>query len=223
LEIKYSKKKEELRHDPILETILGARSFVAENSNTILSAAIVVLLVVGGFAAYSYVKKAGQRRASEAFGKAMIALTGNNRDDAVVALSLVADKHRNSPQAAYAAFMLGSVYLDQGDYDEAVTWLDVAANHKKAGFVAGEALEALATCFEAKQDLEQAVEYLQRALKTKSVAYRYPALRWKLALLSQQMGRDDEVRRYCTEILSDTLATQYRQKAENLLAAAGVS
>ena len=72
-----------------------------------------------------------RRRAISTLGdiasrKAVVALGGNDRSAAVEALSLVADKHRNAPQAAYAAFVLGHLYLAQGSFDEAATWFDVA-------------------------------------------------------------------------------------------------
>ncbi len=218
MEIKYSAKKQEMRHDPVMEGIVNARKYVTENSNTLLSVVIVILLVISGFAAYTHVKRSGEKRASEAFGKAMIAYTEQRTGDAVEGLSLVADKHRSAPQAAYAAFMLGHLYLGQGNYDEAITWFDVAAGHKNAGFVAGEALEGLAACFEAKENYEQALDYLQKALKVKTISYRYPAIRWKSALICRSLGRNDEARRWCEDMLSDSLATQYRQKVENLLA-----
>lgn len=218
MEIKYSKKKEEMRHDPVIETIVKARAYVVENSSTLLSAVIILLLVFAGFSAYSYVKKSGQRRAAEAFGKAMIAFSGQDRAAAVEALSLVADKHRSTPQAAYAAYLLGHLYMAQQDFSEAITWLEVAAGHAKAGFIGGEALEALAMCYEATGDKERSLEYLQKALKNKEVTFRIPALRWKAALACRSLGRNDESRGYCEQILSDTLAVQYRQKAQNLLA-----
>jgi tetratricopeptide (TPR) repeat protein len=217
LDIKYSKKKEEMRHDPIIEFIVKARTYAGENSSTLLSVLVVILLVVAGFSAYSYVKKSGQRHATDAFGKAMMAYVGSNRVEAVEALSLVADKHRNTAQAAYAAYLLGQTYLMQEDYKEAITWLEIASRNAKAGFVEGQALESLASCYEATQDYERSVEYLQKALKTRSAGFRYPAIRWKAALACRQLGRNDETRQYCRDILSDTLAVQYRQKAENLI------
>jgi tetratricopeptide (TPR) repeat protein len=113
--------------------------------------------------------------------------------------------------------MLGHLYLEQGSYDEAATWFDVAAQHKKAGFVAGEALEGLALSYEAKGQVEKAVEYLEKALEKKSLAYRYPELRWKLALLNRRLGRYEQTRSYCKAIVNDTLATKMKQKAQNLL------
>ncbi|MBD3392862.1 MAG: tetratricopeptide repeat protein [Chitinivibrionales bacterium] len=218
MEIKYSKRKQELRSDPVMEGIVNARDFVRENSNTLLSVVIVALLVVGGFAAYTHVKRSSQERAADAFGKAITAYAAGNNARAVEAFSLVADKYRSAPQAAYAAYILGHLYLGQGNFDEAATWFEVAVNHKNGGFVSGEALESLALCYEAKNDLARAFEYLQKALAEKSVKYRHPAIRWKLALLSRKMGRHEQMRQYCQAILSDTLASQYRQKAENLLA-----
>jgi tetratricopeptide (TPR) repeat protein len=218
LQIKYSKKKQELRRDPVIDAVVKGRQYVSENSSTLLSVVVIALLVLGGFGAYIYVKRTGRDRAIEAFGKAMIAYNEQDIDGAVDALSMVVEKHRSAPQAAYAAYMLGHILFAQGKSDEAMSWFEIAADHKKAGFIAGEALEAMALCYEVREDFEMALDFLSQALKAKSVSYRYPALHWKSALLCRQSGDYDCMRQHCEKILSDTLAVEYQQKAKNLLA-----
>jgi hypothetical protein len=217
LEIKYSKKKEDLRKDPVMDGLMAGRKYLSENANTLLSVGIAVLLVFGGFAAYTRVKQSGQRKAQDALGKAMIMYEERKEAEAVEAFSLLADEHRRTPQAAYAAFMLGHLYLGRGNIDEAVSWFEVAASHKHAGFVSGEALEGIADCYDAKDDLDKSLDYLKKALKNKNYTYRYPALRWKTALLCQRTGKYDDARQYCKDLLADTTATEFRQRARNLL------
>jgi tetratricopeptide (TPR) repeat protein len=220
LEIKRTKKskKEELRSDPVLEGIIKAKEAARENSSRLIVALAVLLLAIGGFAGYSYVKKQGLRKAQEAFGAAMVAYNAQDTAKAVEALTLVVDNHRGAPQGGYAAYLLGDMYMAAGKYDQAITWLDIAAGRRNAGFVAGEAVEALAMCYEATGDLEQAVEHYRRALEDERISYRFPAIRWKLALVLFRDGQADRARPYCEQLVQDTLAGEYRQKAENLLA-----
>lgn len=218
MEIKHNKKKQEMRRDPVLEGIVKAKELATENSNRLIVILAAILLAAGGYFAYTHVKKQSIGKAQEAFGAAMIAYSARDTAKAVETLTLVVDNHRGTPQAGYAAYLLGDMYLGAGKYDQAIKWLDIATRRTNAGFVSGEALEALAVCYEATGDLEQAVEYYRLALGDERISYRFPAIRWKLALVLFRSDQPDEAKRYCEELVGDTLAGEYRAKAENLLA-----
>jgi tetratricopeptide (TPR) repeat protein len=113
--------------------------------------------------------------------------------------------------------------LERGRYDEAIAWLEmVAKEERKGGVVSGAALEGLSAAYEGKGDYERALEYVRKALEDKRMAYRYPALRWKMALLcaeTKQFGRAESL---CRDIVADTLAATYHQKARNLLVEIGI-
>lgn len=216
--IKYSKKKEELRKDPVIETALATKAYIQENSNTILVFLAIIVFVGGGFLFYSYNTKKNRQNAQEGYGKAMIEFQNGNISDAVSSFSLVVDNYKNTPQAVYSAYILGNIHLIQGNYDEAINWFEtVASKGKDAAFIQGKAFEELAACFEEKGDLDQSLKYLERALNDKRVAFRHPPIRWKMALIYKELDRNDEAQKYCRELMSDTLAGEYMQKAENLL------
>ncbi|MBD3316366.1 MAG: tetratricopeptide repeat protein [Chitinivibrionales bacterium] len=222
MEIKRSKKKQEKKQeqgaDPVLEGIIKAKEYATENSNRLIAVVAVVVLVIGGIYGYSHIKKQNLRAAQEAFGSAMIHYNAQDTAKAIDALALVAENHSGSPQAGYAAYLLGDMHLADAKYDQAITWLEVATKRENAGLVSGEALELLAVAHEAKGDVKKAEQYYRRALEDRSISYRYPAIRWKLALLLFRNGIPDEAKQYCEQLVQDTTAGEYRQKAENLLA-----
>lgn len=86
-------------------------------------------------------------------------------------------------------------------------------------FINGEALEGIAGCYEAKGDIPKAIGYCQQALDDSHYQYRRAAITWKLALLNQKMNNGERAKTLCQQIISDSTATDYRQRAENLLAA----
>jgi tetratricopeptide (TPR) repeat protein len=216
--ITYSKKKQELRRDPVMDSIGRGYEFLKKNSSTITGALVVALFVLISVSVYRSIRESSMLKAEEAFGRAMTAFAAGEQSKAIELFTIVADNHEHTPHAAYSAYMLGSISLSYERYDEAITWLEVArARQKGAGFVGAAALEGLLTAFEGKGDLAKAAEYGRKALAEESIAYRYPAIRWKMALLSRQLGRLDEVRGYCDQIVADSLALDFRQKAENLL------
>ncbi len=229
MEIKYSKKKQELRKDPILEFILRAKDVVVGQANLLTRVAVGLFLVIGGFMIYNSVKKSGQQKATEAFGKALIAYESSvgsaakeneNLPKAINAFKAVVDNNKGSPQAIYSAYLLGHIFLRQERYDEAITWFNAALS-KNAGtdFVGASALEGLATCYESKGKPEEALNYLGKAILDDRINYRRAALEWKSALLNRDLKKYGEAKASCQKILADTVAAAapYKQKAENLL------
>jgi tetratricopeptide (TPR) repeat protein len=220
LEIKYSKKKQEMRQDPFMDFLADAKEFIEKNSNTIVVCAIAACVVLAGGWGYRYFKMSGEERAQEAFGRAMVAYQSGDEARAVEAFRSVLDNNKKSPQASYSAFVLGNLYLQQGKFDEAINWFkDAESKNDKTGFVGADALEGLAACYEAKGNREEALNYLQKALEDQRIRSRFPELAWKAALLSRDLGRMADAKRFCERIMADTLATAapYRQKAGNFI------
>ena len=227
MEIKYSKKKQEMRKDPVYEFIMRAKDAFVAQSNFVMGATVAVVLVLGGVLIYNSVKKSGYQKAQEAFGKALIAYEsgassagGENLYKAVETFKAVVDNNKGTPQAIYSAFILGHVFLRQQRYDEAITWFNAAlSKNPHTGFVGAGAYEGLADCYEAKGNLDEALNYLKKALNDQRNRYRAPVLEWKMALISKDLRKFEDAKGMCQKLLSDTAssATGYKQKAENLL------
>jgi tetratricopeptide (TPR) repeat protein len=220
LEIKYSKKKQEIRKDPFMEFLMKAKEYSVAKSNTLVAVGIAVCLLVGGVWVYLYLNRTGVEKAQDAFGKAMVAYGTGDEQKAIEAFKTVVDNSRNSPQAVYSAFILGNTFLRQERYDEALTWFKTAASNKsRSGFVGADAQEGMAVCYEAKGNREEALNCLKKALDDQLVRYRFPALRWKAALMSKELGRADDAKAFCSQIIADTVsqAAAYKQKAENFI------
>jgi len=220
VEIKYSKKKQEMRQDPLLDFLNDAKEFIDKNSNTIMIGVIALCLLLAGGWAFQYFKKSGEEKAQEAFGKAMVAYQSGDEIKAVDAFRAVVENHRNTPQASYSSFVLGNLFLQQGKFDEAITWFkDAESTNPHTGFVGADALEGLSACYEAKGNREEALGCLQKALDDQRIRNRFPGLEWKAALLCRDMGKLADAKRFCEQIVGDTTvhAASYKQKAGNFL------
>jgi tetratricopeptide (TPR) repeat protein len=218
--IKYSKQKQEMRDDPVMDTLFAAKSFVQKNSNALFGIGIVIVFAAGFFFFYDRMHQSTLGKAEEAFGKAMIDYTNHNIEKAVEQFRIVADNHRSTPQGTMSALMLGSIFLSMNRYDDAIKWFESATDAKGAlGFIGGSALEGLATCYEAKGDIPKSLEYFDKALADNRIAYRHSEIRWKMALLCQKSNNTARAISLCRDIISDTSATDLRPKAVNLIAA----
>lgn len=220
LEIKYSKKKQEIRKDPFLEFLAQAKEFVEKNSNTLMGIVIAFCLVLAGVWVYSYINRTSREKAQEAFGRAMVAYNSKDERKAIEDFKTVIDNYKNSPQAGYSAYILGTIFLQGGKFDEAIAWYKNAeSGNSHTGFVGADAYEGLASCYEAKGNREEALVYLEKAIEDRRVRYRLPALAWKAVLISRDLGKLKESKEFCQKILADTVAqaAAYKQKAENIL------
>jgi len=205
--------------DPLVDGIIKAREFSKKNGATILACVAAVVIVLGGALFYNNMKETNIRKAQEIFGVGVMDYNAGNTEAALEAFTTVANDHRNTPVGTMGAFMMGSIYLQQKNLDQAITWFEAASGGTAAGFVRGQALEGLATAHEEKGNIPNAIRYLEMALRDKDAAHRHNAIRWKLALLNKDNPR--VAGNYCKELIADTLATAFHQKAENLLAAVG--
>lgn len=219
MDIKYSKKKQEMRRDPLVEGLARSKAYLNENRQNFTIAAVAILLVALGVVFFTQMRGAAVRRADESFGKAVLAYTAGDTTVAVELLTSTFNDHQKTPHAAYSALMLGSHMLTQGRYKEALAWYEGASESGNSGFVAAAALEGISAAHEGLGDYQQARQYLRRALDDKRLDFRKPALRWKLALIERELNETGEALQLCEDIVADSLATPYHQNAKNMLAA----
>jgi len=203
--------------DPLVDGVLRFREFISKNGGVVAAFLVAVVVIVGGVLIYNALRESQIRKAQDIFGVGILDYNADKFDAALESFKQVAEKYKGTPQGTMGAFMAGSIYLQQNNVDQAITWFETSANGTESGFVRGQALEGLATAYEEKGDDASAIKYLERALRDKASAHRHSAVRWKLALLNKNNA--GVASRYCKELIADTLATQYHQKAENLLAA----
>ena len=209
-----------MREDPVLDFVFKAKAIIIKNLNSMIGIVLVLVFVVGFTVIYSQIRKSSMEKAEEAFGNAMIEYNNRNIEKAIEGFRMVADNHRNVPQGATSAYMLGSISLALNRYDEAIQWFNaISTKNRKIGFISGEALEGLANCYEAKGDIPKALEFLDKAVKNDQINYRHTAIRWKMALLYQKINKNDQSVSLCKEMLSDTAIGDLRPSVENLLAA----
>lgn len=219
MNINRNAKKDDLKSDPLVESLISAKTYFKANNKALTGLVAVVAFAAVVYVAYTSMQQSSLRNAQDAFGKAMTAYIGKDRQKAIELFTIVYDNHGNTAHGQYSAYMLGCMKLEDGDNDGAIKWLEKAvARGSKSGFVGAAATEALATAFEHKGDITKALELYRKALNNNRATYRKPALRWQVALLSAEQNDEKSAISICNELVADTAATEYHQKAQNLLA-----
>ena len=212
------KKISEPQQDPIIEAIVKAKNFMSKNGTAIIICCTAALVIIGGGLIYGNMKTSSTKKAQEIFGIGIMDYADEQFDNALSSFSNVANNFRHTPLAAMSAFMMGSIYLQQNDHDQAITWFETAVNSRgESGFVKAQAYEGLAAAYEEKGDAANAIRYLERVLRDRNAGHRHAAVRFRLALLNK--NNPGAASAFCKELIADTSAVAYHQKAENLLAA----
>ena len=222
MDIRHDKKHDDLKHDPILDVIESARSYVEKNRNrvlTALSCVVFVAVAVQGFFVY---RAHEEQKAMNAFGKATVAYAQNPMSQSALdALADVEARYGSTTQGIYSAYLEGTIYYDRGSLDESLAkFVRAASGSPRAGFVRGEAVEGIGKCYEAKGDYTKALASYEKVLADKDISFRYAAIMYRMALINQKLKNFDKVKELCAKVEADTLASAYRQKALNLAATA---
>lgn len=219
MNIKYNKKQQELRDDPVLDSLLKTKEFVNKNSNTVTGIVIAIVVILGIGLSIIHFKNVRGKNAREEFGKAMAAYSEQNMESAVNQFKMVAENFRGSVSGTMGAYMLASILYSQGRFDEAITWYETVLKGANIGFMSAQVNEGLATCYEAKSDNATAIKYLEKALQDNGDSFRHNAIRWKLAILAKESDPAKSIK-LCNDIIAaDTVAQNYRQEAKFLKAA----
>ncbi len=219
MNIKHNKHKKELREDPVMDWILNAKDNIVKFRMVIVGFAIGLLVLFGAAVSFKQLNAKKQKNALSSFGEAMIAYQDKNYDKAIEKFSATVKGYGSTPQAVFGAYMLGSIYSEQNKYQEAIDWFKKAVTPQKtAEFVSGQALEGISACYENLGQADEAIKYLQEALNDKRIRHRHVAIKWKIALLNSEKDAE-KTKQLCKEIMADTTAGDYYQKAENLLSA----
>ncbi|KMQ50883.1 hypothetical protein CHISP_2234 [Chitinispirillum alkaliphilum] len=218
MNIKYNKKKQELKSDPVITALVKAKEFVLKNNTAVIGGLVVILFVLVGVLLFNRAKESSIRQAQEMFGLAVLEYNQNNLDEAISYFGDAANSFSHTPQGKMSAYMLGGIYYSQDNFDEAIKWFERAVSNKSSsGFIGAQALVGLGVSHEASGNSAKAMEYYRRALRDDRIAFQHPSVRWKMALLSRSEN-SELATELCKELISDTTATYYHQEAKNLLA-----
>lgn len=215
MDIKYNKQKQELRDDPVMDFLLSAKDYLQKNQKRLLNLLIVIIVGFIAYIGFNLYQKNSDAKIQSAFGTAMVEYEAKQMAKAQENLKIVADKFPGSAQGMQSAFLLAGLYLDSAKYDDAEKYYKISSKEKE--FIGAQSYEGLGACYEAKGNVSAAIESYNKALANQNVAYRYGAIRWKIALLQKDTNKDKAID-LCKQIVADTNAVEYHQKAENLLA-----
>ena len=237
--------KQEIQEDKFIEGLLTAYAFLKANLQTIIVAAVVVLVAVGGYAAY-YQNQENRRaeatlalrHATEAYQKAEESLFDAEKlaeseellKTAQTELKAVFEKYSNTTFADKARYQYANTLYYQGNYPEARTQFQqvMQENQPENQMDILYAQKAIGNTYEQEGDYQKAIEAYQ-ANAFPSTPQLSPEIR-KFVLMEAKLNQalayeksgDLETARNTYKAIIDefrnTLETGLTQKSKELLA-----
>ncbi len=225
---KSRKKKQKQENEELLvdisQTTDKVTHFFEENQNTIMGVIIGLILIVGGYYAYSnFVKKPKQERAIAEiyqaelqFSKDSFALALTNPGGGFLGFLDIIDEYSGTATANLAKYYSGICYLNLGEFNDAIDYLedfstsDDALSISKYGAI-GDAYSELGEMDKARSNYKKAVN--QADISSLVVLYLE-----KLGLLSLKEGDNDSAKEYFNRIAKDYPNTLQAREVEKYLA-----
>lgn len=175
-----------------------AQDFFEANQKTILSVLAAIVLIVGGYMAYSLgVKgpneKAAQMaiyKAQEQFARDSFALALENPGGGFDGFLDIIDSYGSTKAGNLAKYYAGVSYLNLGRYPEAIDYLnsysakDEVTPIMKAG--------ALGDAYAENGDLDQALSQYKKAANAENNEFLTPYYLYKYAILSKKQGNTSD-------------------------------
>ncbi len=206
------------------DVVSKAKGFWAKYSKVITYIGSAVILLAGGWLAYKYFVKAPKEVAANesifpaqelfknmsnapSFNKdtAGIVLNGGNIDGIkITGLLTIAKKYSGTATGNIANYMIGTTYLQTGDFDKAITYLK-AFDGGNASQVGSAAYRMLGDAYSEKNNNEEALSNYKKAINaadSKDEATQFFALS-KAALLCDAIGKNEDAITYFKKIKED--------------------
>ena len=236
--------KEEIQEDKFIEGLLTAYAFLKENLQTIIIAGVVILVAVGGYAAY-YQNRENRRaeatlalrEATEAYQKAEESLFDAEKLEgseellktAQTQLKAIFEKHANTTLADKARYQYAKTLYYQGSYAEArAQFQQVIEEHQPGNQMDSlYAQKAIGNTYEQEGDYEKAIAAYQAnafpetpQLSPEIRKFVLMEAKFNQALAYEKSGDSDAARNTYKEIVDEfrsTLETGLTEKSQELL------
>lgn len=206
--------KQELKHDPLLDTLEKGKDFFEANKQQIYIAVGAVLLVLLGGWAWMNNVETTNNKAMLANTKANLAATQGMNDDVLSQLEAVVAEYGSNKNVSQTILKLGMAKLSEADYSGARAEFQKLATSRDAQTQVAGKLK-LAYLSELEQDYTTAAKYYTEiSIKEKGLVAKYAKLQSGYAYLAA----DDVARAkiIADELMADDPTGNFKENVEYL-------
>lgn len=207
-----AKKKEEHKHEllenseALKEKLVIAESWMEQNPKTVIGAALVVLLIVGGYFGFTYYKSNQNVQAQKDMFQAVyyfeadslnLALNGDGNNLGFLA---IIEDYGVTDAGNLASFYAGASYLKQGKYELARLYLEDFSSNDL--LVQARAYSLVGDAYMEEQKYEDAAKFYNKAANYKPNKFFSPTYLMKEALAYEKLNQNDKAKEAYDKVIS---------------------
>lgn len=213
---KFSKK--ELKQDKFILTTIKAKEFIENNSRQLTYTAIGVLALIILVYFYYQSKSSAERDASIRLSAAQEQINSGQRENGIAMYREILEQYDGTAAAGYAAFYLGRIFWEDGDYAQAKTYYrQFIDDYAGDNIMSQAALAGYADCLSYEKNYREAANFYEKAARTApdfplAVAYLYSA-----AEAYREAGNIGKAKNLAQKVIDDYENPAFANQAELLL------
>ncbi len=207
-----AKKKEEHKHEllenseALKEKLVVAEGWIEQNPKTVIGAALVILLVVGGYFGFTYYKNNQNVQAQKDMFQAVyyfeadslnLALNGDGNNLGFLA---IIEDYGITDAGNLASFYAGASYLKQGKYELARLYLEDFSSNDL--LVQARAYSLVGDAYMEEQKYEDAAKFYNKAANYKPNKFFSPTYLMKEALAYEKLNQNDKAKEAYDKVIS---------------------
>jgi tetratricopeptide (TPR) repeat protein len=199
--------------DALKEKLVVAESWIEQNPKTVIGAALVILLVVGGYFGFTYYKNGQNELAQKDMFQAIyyfeadslnLALNGDGNNLGFLA---IIEDYGITDAGNLAHFYAGASYLKQGKYELARLFLEDFSSSDL--LVQARAYSLVGDAYMEEKNYESAASFYNKAANYKPNKFFSPSYLMKEALAYEKLNQNDKAKEAYDKVIN-----QYWESAE---------
>ncbi len=214
--------RREMKQDKLVTTWFKLTDYLSEHSREVAMAVGGVVLVVGLFLLYNWMKTRDDLNASEKFVQARAEYNKQNYLAAIPLLEQLVNEYSGTQSAGIATIYLANAYMHTKDYANAEKfykkYLDDVDDDP---ILSISAAYGLAATHEERGDYTKAAALYEQAASAHDESYRAPELLISAARCFKQAGQNEGTRRVLQKLLDKYPKSALAEEAKLLMAETG--
>jgi len=195
--------RQEIEEDPFIEALFSIKQHFEVHKKLYLRsiAGFIGIILIISFFLKS--QSTNANNASIVLNKAMVFMAQKDNLNAMIFLEEANDKYSNTDSGLDAAYYLGKIHFDRGDYDLSKSFLKEYTNKGSNKLFLGASCKALANIYEKNNELEKAIKFQRLQLKYINTNLDNAYANINIAKLSFKMGDEKSAKILIDQIIKE--------------------
>ncbi len=211
--------KKELKQDKFVLFTLQAKQFFDEHQKTIFQIGTVAIVLIALLTFYINSKRSATEKANSFLGQAQIEWQMGNKDRAITLLKELIQRYEGTGPAGQGTFLLARIYWQDGNYTEAKKYFKkYIDDYGDDRILTPAAFAGYADCLLSEKKYAEAAQYYEKAARANPDFPEAPSFLYSAAIAYKDAGNVRKAKEIVEKIIKDYSDSQYKSRAELLLA-----